>query len=337
MLKDQEKLLQSGIRYSNQKQNAFIREGRSVKEWILSYLTIHAQTFISSLGRLSRSPYSSMMTIIVISVALTLPGGFYLLVENFKKLSGVVETRHDISVFLKQTVSNEVGKGIAKTISHKPWVKDAKLITKEQGLKEFRAYSGFNNALSSLDINPLPVVIQIKPIETINQFSQLNVLIEELENNTNVESVQIDMQWMARLRSIIELVRRGTVLLSLLLGLAVIFIISNTIRLELQTRNEEITVAKLIGATDGFIRRPFLYSGFWYGLLSSLLGLVFINLMIKMLESPVNDVVFLYNSRFQIQGPSIKESLIIVVIGVLLSVIGAWLVCGSHFRQIKTE
>lgn len=319
------------------KRNVFVRDRLAVKDRLLSYLHIHAQTLVSSLGRLPRSPYSSMMTIMVIAVALTLPGGFYVLVENFKQLSGVLETRNHISLFLKHTVTNETGKGIAKQVTGKPWVKQAKVITKEEGLKEFRDYSGFNSGMAFLEFNPLPVVIQIEPVETINEFRKLHGLIAELERIPNVESAQIDLQWVERVYSIMNLVRRGVVLLGLLLGMAVIFIVSNTLRLELKNRSDEIIVAKLVGATNGFIRRPFLYSGFWYGILSSLLGLIFIQLIIKVLEGPINEIAFLYGSEFKIQGLSVNESLTIVAISIILAITGAWLVLGSHLRHLKAE
>ncbi len=278
-----------------------------------------------------------MMTIVVIAVALTLPSGFYLLVENVKQLTGVLETRHYVSLYLKHSVTNEAGKKMVSELVAKSEVKDATLISKEEGLREFRSYSGFDAALGTLEHNPLPVVIRVEPMEAHNQIHGLRGLVLELERMPGVEFVQIDLEWMERLNSIIDLVRRGIFVLSVFLGMAVIFIVGNTIRLELENRKEEIVVAQLVGATNSFVRRPFLYSGFWYGALSGMLALVFIHLIINLLDEPINQIAFRYNSHFEIQGLGLRKSLFLMQASVMLGIAGAWLVLGGYLKHLRPK
>ena len=323
--------------YSEIKRCTTDRRNRPISDWFRSYLHTHAQTLVSSLGRLNRSRYSSMMTIVVISVALTLPCGFYLLVENVKQVTGVLETPHQVSLFLKHSVTNETGKKIVKELIDKPEVKDATLISKEEGLKEFRSYSGFNDALANLEHNPLPVVIRVEPMEAHNQIDKLHGLVLELKRIPGVEIVQIDLEWMERLHSIINLVRRGIFVLSVFLGLAVIFIVGNTIRLELENRKDEIVVAQLVGATNSFVRRPFLYSGFWYGALSGMLALIFIHLVVILMDEPVNQIAFRYNSHFEINGLNLKESVFLMQASIMLGIAGAWLVLAEHLKNLRPK
>lgn len=278
-----------------------------------------------------------MMTIVVIAVALTLPSGFYLLVENVKQLTGVLESRHYVSLYLKHSVTDEAGKKMVNELIAKPEVKDATLISKEEGLREFRSYSGFDDALATLEHNPLPVVIRVEPMEAHNQIDGLRGLVLELERIAGVEFVQIDLEWMERLNSIINLVRRGIFVLSVFLGMAVIFTVGNTIRLELESRKEEIMVAQLVGATNSFVRRPFLYSGFWYGALSGMLALIFIHLIIRLLDDPINQIAFRYNSHFEIHGLSLKESFFLIQASVILSIAGAWLVLGGYLKHLRPK
>lgn len=310
---------------------------RPIKERLDPYFAVYAQTLVSSLGRLAKTPYSSIMTVTVISMALTMPSVFYLMVENFKQISGVVNTQHDISLFLKPKVSDETGRKIADELAAKHWVKRVELITKEQGLKEFESYSGFSDALSILEENPLPPVVRIQPKASHAELFELKRLTAEYNKIPEVDLVQIDLQWIERLRSIMNLANRSVLLFSLLLGLAVIFIVSNTLRLELQNRKDEIIVAKLVGATNSFIRRPLLCSGFWYGIISSLLALLLVSLVLNILEVPIDRLSSLYHSDFDLKGFDFKDSVVLIGISISLGVIGAWLTSGSHLRELKPD
>jgi len=230
-----------------------------------AYRNLHAHALFSSLGRLVASRFSSAMTIIVLAIAISLAGGFYILVANLQQLAGNLEASNQISLFLKDDISEARATKFAGIIRQNPDIQDVKLITKEQALAEFQSYSGFGEAVKALEKNPLPIVIQVLPKNSFENEQALEVLLDDFKRSAEVDFAQMDMQWVKRLQSIMEVARCGVILLSLLLGAGVLFITANTIRLELHTRRDEVVIAKLVGATNGFIHRPFLYSGFWIG------------------------------------------------------------------------
>jgi len=230
-----------------------------------AYRNLHAHALFSSLGRLVASRFSSAMTIVVLAIAISLASGFYILVANLQQLAGNLEASNQISLFLKDDISEARANKFAGVIRQNPDIQDVKLITKEQALAEFQSYSGFGEAVKALEKNPLPIVIQVLPKNSFENEQALEVLLDDFKRSAEVDFAQMDMQWVKRLQSIMEVARRGVILLSLLLGAGVLFITANTIRLELHNRRDEVVIAKLVGATNGFIHRPFLYSGFWIG------------------------------------------------------------------------
>jgi Predicted permease. len=197
------------------------------------------------------------MTIVVLAIAISLASGFYILVANLQQLAGNLEASNQISLFLKDDISEARANKFAGIIRQNPDIQDVKLITKEQALAEFQSYSGFGEAVKALEKNPLPIVIQVLPKNSFENEQALEVLLDDFKRSAEVDFAQMDMQWVKRLQSIMEVARRGVILLSLLLGAGVLFITANTIRLELHNRRDEVVIAKLVGATNGFIHRPF--------------------------------------------------------------------------------
>ncbi|MGZ8161736.1 MAG: permease-like cell division protein FtsX, partial [Methylobacter sp.] len=224
-----------------------------------AYRDLHAHALFSSLGRLVASRFTSIMTITVLAIAISLASGFYILVKNLQQLTGNLETSNQISLFLKDDVSDAKANKLANSIRKKTGIQEVKLISKDQALEEFQAYSGFGAAIKALEKNPLPIVIQVLPEYTLEDRQGLENLLEQFKQEPEVDFAQMDMQWVKRLQSFMDIARRGSMLLSLLLGVGVLFITGNTIRLELYNRREEVVIAKLVGATNAFIRRPFLY------------------------------------------------------------------------------
>ncbi|MFA5019253.1 MAG: permease-like cell division protein FtsX, partial [Methylobacter sp.] len=198
-----------------------------------AYRNLHAHALFSSLGRLVASRFSSAMTIVVLAIAISLASGFYLLVANLQQLAGNLEASNQISLFLKDDISEARANKFAGVIRQNPDIQDVKLITKEQALAEFQAYSGFGDAVKALEKNPLPIVIQVLPKNSFENEQALEVLLDDFKRSAEVDFAQMDMQWVKRLQSIMEVARRGVILLSLLLGAGVLFITANTIRLEL--------------------------------------------------------------------------------------------------------
>ena len=302
-----------------------------------AYVISHAQAMFSSLGRLFRSPFTTSMTILVLAITISLAGSFYLLVKNARQLTGDLEASNQISLFLKNDVSDQEGQRLAKKIAENPQVEQVNLITKSQAMEEFKAYSGFGDALKALDSNPLPSVIQVLPKGTLSEGADLEQLIEELQRESQVDFVQMDMQWVKRLQSFMQLADRGVTLLNSLLAIAVIFITGNTIRLELQSRREEVLIAKLVGATHAFVQRPFIYTGLWLGFFAGVTAWLIITIMVLVLQGPLEKLSMLYDGNFHILFLNFSESLDLLIFASLSGALGAWIVLYSQLRQIKPQ
>ncbi|MDT8407064.1 MAG: permease-like cell division protein FtsX [Methylococcales bacterium] len=301
------------------------------------YLEQHGHALLSSLGRLLRSPWSAFMTIAVMTVAISLAASFYVLVANVNQAAGALQYSHHLSVFLKPDIADSKGQALSQRLARQTSIDTANYIDKAQGLAEFRRYSGFGEALDVLTENPLPGVIQVIPKATVTDTAALQKLERQLNQYPEVAFVQMDLRWVERLRSLVELVRRGVWLLATLLALAVIFIVSNTIRLELNNRRDEVLIAKLVGATDGFIRRPFLYTGLWLGLLSGLGAWFLVLIVLLFIKPPIENLSALYESNFQLIFLSFTDSLTLIALSALLGMSGAAVVLQQQLKSMKPE
>jgi len=308
---------------------------KPVSETVKIYLLEHVRVLFASLGRIMKTPFTSLMTVLVLSVTLTLAGGFYLMVKNIQQLSGSLETSNQISVFLKTKVHDREAKTLAASIKALPEVATVKLIGKRQAMEEFKRYSGFGDALAALDSNPLPIVLQVLPVAKSMDAEAIERLMEKLERYPAVDFVQLDMLWVKRLQSISALLQRTVMVLNSLLAIAIIFIMGNTIRLELQNRREEVLIAKLVGATHAFVQRPFIYTGFWLGLFAGALAWILITLMVFALSEPVENIAGLYQGQFELLFLSLTETLSLLAVSALLGVLGAWAVLFYQLRQIR--
>jgi cell division transport system permease protein len=302
-----------------------------------AHRNLHAHALFSSLGRLVASPFTSVLTIVVLAIAISLSSGFYLLVANLQQLAGNLEASNQISLFLKYETSNAKASSLADSIRKNPGVQEVKLITKEQALKEFQAYSGFGEAVKALEKNPLPFVIQVLPKNSLENEKAIETLLGTLKQEAEVDFAQLDMRWVERLQSIMEVARRGVMSLSLLLGVAVLFITGNTIRLELHNRRDEVVIAKLVGATDGFIQRPFLYSGFWMGFFSGVAAWFIVTVTMLILKQPVEKLSGLYDGAFHILFLGFMETLALLAISSVLGVAGSWIVLHFQLQKLKPE
>lgn len=302
-----------------------------------NYLARHAQVALSSLGRLYRAPLASLMTAAVLGIALALPSGLYLLTGNLQRLSTQWDGSANISLFLRSGVSTSQAQDLKDSLRQWPGVDSVQLITPEQALAEFRELSGFGDVLDALQDNPLPAVISIKPTASHADADAAAGLVEKLRALREVDIAQLDLQWVKRFHAIVDIVRRSIWVMATLLGLAVLLIVGNTIRLEIQNRHAEIEITKLIGATDGFIRRPFLYSGFWYGLSGAILAVLLVQLAFLQLHGPVRQLAGLYQSGFSLQTLSFAETITLLAAGGVLGLLGASLAVGRHLSAIEPD
>jgi cell division transport system permease protein len=299
------------------------------------YLSLHAQNLLGAFGRLARQPVGSTMTIVVIAIALALPAGLRVLLNNFDSLSGSWAGAIDFSVYLDSNVSDDRARALAGELEARSDITQVVLVPRDEALMEFKSYSGFGAALDALEENPLPHALVVRPAGDSRE--QIQALADALEALPETDLVQIDTAWVERLRAILLLVGRSIDLATLLLGLAVVLVIGNTIRLEINNRRTEIEVVKLVGGSDAFIRRPFLYMGLCYGLSGSLLAMLTIMLSLLTLAGPVRALAGLYGSSFELEGLDAGEALILVATGALLGWAGAGLATARHLRSIEPK
>jgi len=295
----------------------------------------HAQTFVASLGKLVRQPFASLLTIAVIGLGLALPACLHLVVVNARTVTAGIESSVQVSVYLRQPMTAESAAKVVRSIAARGDVLETRLVTPEEGLREFEALSGFGEALKVLTDNPLPYAVVVRPAPRFDTPEAVATLTAELKTLPEVDLVQVDTEWVRRFHAILDALRRAVWLAAGLLGLGVLAIIGNTIRLDINGRREEIEVTKLVGGSNAFVRRPFLYGGVWYGLGGGLLAWLLVTLAVGLLADPVERVATLYGSSFRLQGLGPSEILLLVGSGTLLGWIGSWITAGYHLRRIE--
>ncbi|NOQ13371.1 MAG: FtsX-like permease family protein [Methyloprofundus sp.] len=322
-------------KYVHVKQHKSARRGHDSR--VFSCLKRHKAILVASLLRLLNAPFTSAMAVTVMAIAIALAGSFYVLVSNAQQLLSSLQTGNQISLFLHEQVSDQQAGKLAQQLRANQAVEKVTLISKQQALAEFKQYSGFGAALAALEGNPLPAVLQVYPKETVKEAYQLRQLVAQMQNQQAVDFAQMDMGWVTRLQSIMQIANRVVMLLSALLALAVVFITGNTIRSELQARHDEIVVTKLVGGTNAFICLPFLYTGFWYGVISGVLAWGIIFLMLIMIDAPLEQLSLLYQNQFQLHFLSISESTLLLLASAVLGIIGAFAVANHQLRTLKPE
>ena len=300
-----------------------------------TYLLRHVQVFFYSLGQLARTPFASLMTIAVIGIALALPSGLYLLIDNAQRVSAGWDGSPKISLFLKQDTGDKVAKDLAKKIRRMPAVRSVDYIAPDEALAEFRRWSGFGDVLDALDHNPLPPVLIVQPAKGSEDPNAVERLLNELRRHGDVESARLDLAWVKRLYQLLQLARRGVWILAVLLGLAVALIMGNTIRLAVLNRRDEIEIIKLVGGTNAFIRRPFLYTGLVQGVAGALAAWALVSTVLALLSQPIADLAHLYASSFVPQALGVRGTLILLGAGGALGWLGSRLAVGRHLRDIE--
>ena len=310
-----------------------LRAGFSPGAW----LTRHLQVALGSIGHLLRTPLGSLMTVAVIGIALALPAGLLVLLGNLQQVVGQWEGPASISLFLKQEVSDAQAEALGRRIRDDEKPALLQVISRAGALEEFRTHSGFGSVLDVLDENPLPAVILVRPGADKGDPDASAALAERLGRLPQVEFTQLDLQWVQRLYGITEIARRGTYLIAVLLSVAVLLIVGNTIRLEIQNRHDEIAITKLVGGTDAFVRRAFLYQGFWLGLLGGGSAWLLVSSATGVLEPSVTRLAELYHSGFRLLAPGLGEIAALLGGGALIGWLGAWVAVGRHIRAIEPE
>jgi len=302
---------------------------------VQAYFARHAQTLVGSLGRMVHQPFATLMTMGVVAVALALPLFLNLLLTNVRSATGNWNEAFDLSVYMDKRAGAARSTTLAKQLRQRGDVAAVRVITADQALLEFRNESGFGRALDALGDNPLPDTLIVTPTVAASTPQGTAALKGAVAAMPDVQSVQLDTEWVKRLHAMLDVLRRVVLLTGGLLGAGVVLIVGNTIRLDILNRRAEIEVMKLVGASDGFARRPFLYSGIWYGLGGGSMALILVGLAAVILAKPVESLAKLYGSPFRLQGLGFTTGILVLGLAASLAWLGSWLAATRHIRGIE--
>lgn len=304
--------------------------GQRFGAWFLHHQLVAAETLL----RLLAKPASSLMTWLVVAIALTLPGALWMAVNNLEQLSGSFQESGRITLYLVEKASDSDARSLGERIRGLSNVETVHYISRDDALAEFSEHSGLGDALALLPDNPLPAALVVEPPLGLEALA-LGKLLEQLQSYELVEAAQLDMAWLERLRAILDLSQRLVWVLGGLLALAILLVVGNTIRLAIAARVDEIRVCKLVGATDAWVRRPFLYTGLWFGMVGGLLSWLMLVLLWLILEGPVAELARLYGSGFSLQPLGAGAALMLLLSAMLLGWAGAWWSVSRHLDEIE--
>ena len=306
-----------------------------MKQLAGSYLDHHRKVALDSARRMWRAPIASMMTWAVMGVALALPMALLLLLASLQNISAGWETGARVTVYLALETPLQQASNLAEQVDTDSRVAFVELIDRDSALAQFRTSSGLAEALDFLQENPLPHSLLITPEASYRSAEGVAALVNYLQGLDNVERVQVDLGWLQRLNALAELLTRAALALAILLAVAVVLVIGNTVRLAIESRRDEILVAKLVGGTDAFVRRPFLYTGAWFGLGGGLVAWLLLAVTFWWLNGPVTQLAALYHSDFVLRGPGFDDAMLLIFIAVLLGWVGAWVAVRRHLDDME--
>lgn len=297
-----------------------------------TWLAQHWSALALVAGRMVRAPLASLLTVIVGGAALSLPAGLYLLVQNAEMLAAAVPAKPQISLFLALDAKQDTANRIKAELGRYSGVKGFRFVPRDQALRELQQGAGLDDMMKGLERNPLPDAFVVEPAGT--DPDALERMRADFARWPGVEHVQLDSAWARRLHALLALGRQAALILTVLLGFALAVIIGNTIRLQILTQREEIEVSKLIGASDPFIRRPFLYYGALHGLIGGLAAWAIVGISILLLNQNVVELSRLYASDFRLHGISLGDSMGLLAFSSALGWAGAFLAVGRYLRRI---
>lgn len=294
------------------------------------WLSRHAQAAVGALGRFLRSPLAALMSVAVVALAAALPALLYVLLDNADRLLASWEGAGSVTLFLRPEVDDGAARKLADQLVARGDVERVRVIGRSEGLAEFRRLSGFGAALDALGENPFPAVLVVHARGGDASGAPAADLLAALRQLPEADVAQADQDWVQRFQAFAALAQRITAVLAMLLAAGVLFVIGNTLRLEIRDRHAEIEITALVGGTPAFIRRPFLYLGAWLGLLGGLVGWLVTILALAALGGPVARLAALYHSDFALHGGGLGLFAAVLGAGTLLGLAGAWLAVGRR-------
>jgi len=297
----------------------------SLNTQAILWLEHHIDSFKLSFARATASPVSFIVTVLMIAIALSIPMSMYVVFSSAQQLTNQWNSDKQITLFLADNISYPQAQQLAESIASKEEIANASAINKEAALNEFKQQMGLDSIAENLPQNPLPHLIIANPETSLSDFESLQSLEDELRNLKQVQQVQFDLLWFQRLQAMLAVVNRIQWITSIVLLLAIGLIIANVIRWEVTSRHAEIEIIKLVGASDNYVRRPFLYSGFWLGLVGSVMALIIVSISSLLIQQSTTKLASLFGSDFQLTSLSLGLAGLIIIIASLLGVGAAWI------------
>lgn len=300
-----------------------------------SWRSHHRLVASQSIRRLIATPVSSLMTILVLAVAITLPAALNIAISNVAQLTGQANDNVQMSLYLQNDISDKKARKITADVSRWDSVSGTRYISPQEAKASFNDLEGFAGIIDSLPKNPLPGVIVLTLSEHSLSTEKAINLKEKAMAIKEVASAKIDLEWLQKIHAILGLAQQVAAVLTVLLSIGVMLVVGNTIKLSIDNRREEIIVTKLVGATNAFVRRPFLYMGLWFGISGALIALVLISLCKYALTSALESLSLAYGSEIALSGLGLSNSLVLLLLAALLGWLGAWFAANQHIRTLE--
>ena len=298
-----------------------------------AWLRHHRYLAIDSMNQMLKRPLSTALTWMVIAIAISLPALMVMALQNLQQITGPLNEGAQLSLYLDKSVSVQRAEQLASELRQRPEIKSTRYVSPDAGLKEFKEFSGLGSIIDSLEDNPLPALIIIQPVEeTAATVEGLKIMLEALPE---ANMVQLDLIWVQRLNQISHIAERVVGILGLILAMAVVLVVGNTIRLAIESRRDEILVIKLVGATDAFVRRPFLYMGFWYGLAGGLFALIMVTACYWYLHQPVTQLISSLSAGFTFESIHWWGGLVVILSSIAISMFGTIMAVSRHIKAIE--
>lgn len=309
----------------------------SIFNRFVAFWVQNLRQIITSIGEIWRTPVASAMTIAVMGLSLTLPATLHIIVKNVQSINLEWDSAAEISLFLHDDLSEQQVASAMRRIQAYDEVEKLVFISKEDAIREFKQESGFGQALQYLETNPLPASLIVTPLKQYRHAEAAKQLLLKLEKEREIEFGKLDIDWLTRLNAIVTMLEEAVITVAVLLMVSVVLIIGNTIRLSIISRREEIEVMKLVGATEGFIQRPFVYTGIWYGIMGGLVAFIVVSFVIWWMQSALVDISGLYMADFTIEGLTFSEFIMLMLLASGLGFSGSFWSVHRHIKEIEPD
>ncbi|MCQ9120501.1 cell division protein FtsX [Rodentibacter pneumotropicus] len=302
-----------------------------------SFFVKTAYTLRAVWADLWQRKFGTLLTILVIAVSLTIPTISYLMWKNLHLATTQFYPESELTIYLHKNLTEEDANLVVEKIRQQEGVDSLNYVSRQESLKEFKSWSGFGEELDILDDNPLPAVVMVKPTKEFNASEKRETLRTNLDKIKGVQEVRLDNDWMEKLTALSWLVAHVAIFCTVLMAIAVFLVIGNSIRSDVYSSRADIDVMKLLGATDHFILRPYLYTGMIYALLGGFVAAIFSSFIIGYFTSAVKYVTDIFSIQFALNGLAVGELIFLLVSCLTMGYVGAWIAAKRHIALIDNR